>query len=81
MTEPEQFIDVTESLTKAFAAGVESVQKGKIVKAWADVGSHRGIFVFESGPVGDRYPHLLHIFAKQVTPDLIPVHIIIPEEK
>ena len=23
----------------------------KVIKAWADIGSHDGIFVFESGPV------------------------------
>ena len=32
------------------------------VKAWADVGSHGGIFVFEVGYVAALYPRLLHIY-------------------
>ena len=47
----------------------------KKIKAWADVGSHGGIFVFSSGPVADRYPGLLHIYETQVTKDLVPVEI------
>ena len=36
MTEPEQFMDVTDILNKAFAAGVASVQKNEpyIEKGW-----------------------------------------------
>jgi len=43
--------------------------------AWADVGSHGGIFAFDGGPVGHRYPGLLHIFKEKLTGDLIPVEI------
>jgi len=47
----------------------------RVHRAWADVGSHGGIFFFERGMVGDRYPGLLHIFKDKVTPDLIEVEI------
>ena len=50
-------------------------QKEKKVKAWADVGSGGGIFVFEAGPVASRYPRLMHIFDRQITSGLIPVTI------
>ena len=50
-------------------------RKVKTHIAYADVGSHGGIFMFESGPVGDNYPTLLHIYRKKVTPDLIRVRI------
>lgn len=46
------------------------------VRAWADVGSHGGIFMFEVGLVADRYPKLLHIYHEKVSPNLIPVTII-----
>ena len=42
---------------------------------YADVGSHGGIFMFELGPVANRYPSLLQIYRKKVTPDLIKVRI------
>lgn len=45
------------------------------VKAWADVGSHGHIFAFESGPVASHYPRLLHVYARKMTDDLIPVTI------
>lgn len=44
--------------------------------AYADVGSHGGIFTFVGGPVGDAYPGLMHIFLKKVSTYLIPVKII-----
>ena len=47
----------------------------KKIKAWADIGSHGGIFVFEGGVVAERYPTLMHIFHKKITKDLIPVVI------
>jgi len=47
----------------------------KTVKAFADVGSHGGIFEFQSGPVADRYPGLMQIYSEQITRDLIPVTI------
>lgn len=50
-------------------------KKTKTVKAWADVGSHGGIFVFEVGPVASRYPKLMHIFYEKISADLIPVKI------
>lgn len=29
---------------------------------WVDVGSHGLPFVFDMGPVADRYPQLLHVY-------------------
>lgn len=57
------------------------MRKMKPMKAWADVGSHGGIFEFAIGNIADRYPHLLQIYSKQVTPDLIPVKIIPIKQK
>lgn len=45
------------------------------VEGWADVGSHGGIFTFESGPVADLYPGLMHIYSSKLTPDLVHVTI------
>ena len=53
-----------------------SKRKVKAMDAWADVGSHGGIFVFEAGPVALHYPRLMHIYDRQVTRDLVPVRII-----
>jgi hypothetical protein len=47
----------------------------KTVKGWADVGSHGGIFQFESGPVGDKYPTLMAIYSRQLSEELVPVTI------
>lgn len=49
-------------------------KKMRTIKAWADVGSHGGIFAFESGPLARDYPGLLHIF-KDEAPGLVPVII------
>ena len=49
--------------------------KTKKIKAWADVGSHGGIFVFEVGPVAQEYPSLLHIYKRKISKDLVPVTI------
>lgn len=49
--------------------------KFRNVKAWADVGSHGDIFVFEAGTVAGRYPTLMHIYSTQVAPDMVPVTI------
>ena len=52
------------------------VKRMKVHKAWADVGSHGGIFEFFSGfGIGGRYPHLLHVYSKKVTKDLVRVEI------
>jgi len=51
-------------------------KKEKRIRAYADIGSHGGIFMFEVGPVGDKYPKLLHIYKEKVSPDLKPVTII-----
>ena len=49
---------------------------GKVeVKAWADIGSHNKIFMFELGPVASKYPTLLHVYKNKITPDLVPVTI------
>ena len=53
-------------------------QKVKAVKAWADVGSHGHIFSFVAGPVGDRYPYLMHLFSQPISKHLVPVTITIP---
>ena len=50
-------------------------KKVKRIRAWADVGSHGGVFEFLSGPVAISYPSLLHIFAEKVSPDLVEVII------
>lgn len=50
------------------------------IKVYVSVGSHGGIFEFLVGPVAKRYPHLLHVYAKQVTDDLIPMHLITESE-
>jgi hypothetical protein len=47
----------------------------KTMNAWADVGSHGGIFEFIGGPVGRQYPNLLNIYSKKLTPNLVPVRI------
>lgn len=47
----------------------------KTVKAFADVGSHGEIWHFATGPVAERYPHLMQIYTERVTPDLVPVII------
>lgn len=44
-------------------------------RAYADIASHGGIFMFEGGPVAERYPKLLHIYREKVSPDLKPVII------
>lgn len=52
------------------------MKRVKPMRAWADVGSHGGIFAFMDGPVADRgYEGLLHIFKDKVTPDLVEVEI------
>lgn len=43
----------------------------KTVRAWADIGSHGGIFAFANG----NYPGMMHIYETQVTKDLKPVTI------
>jgi hypothetical protein len=50
-------------------------KKIKRMRAYADIGSHNGVFMFDSGPVADRYPKLLHVYKEKVTPDLRPVII------
>ena len=55
--------------------------KTKIIKAYADIGSHGGIFMFEGGRTGSNYLTLLHIYKKKVTKDLIPVTITYTYEK
>lgn len=43
--------------------------------AYADMGSHKKIFMFSGGNVAERYPTLLHIYLQQVTPNLVPITI------
>lgn len=48
----------------------------KEINAWADVGSHGGIYEFTGGPVADRYPHLLHIYSEKMSANMVPVRIV-----
>lgn len=43
--------------------------------AYADVGSHGGVFEFAAGNIAERYPTLLQVYRTQVTKDLVPVYI------
>jgi hypothetical protein len=47
--------------------------------AYADIGSHNKIFEFVGGLVGNRYPHLMHIYSKEVVPDLVKIKITYPK--
>ncbi len=46
------------------------------MRGYADIGSHGHIFMFAGGEIAERYPTLLHIYRKRLTPDLKPVTII-----
>lgn len=48
----------------------------KRVRAYAEIGSHGGIFMFDLGPTARNYPTLLHVYRKKVAPYLIPVTIV-----
>ena len=50
-------------------------KKLKRMRAYADVGSHGGIFMFIGGYIGSDYPGLLHVYKNKITKDLIPVII------
>lgn len=50
-------------------------KKKKRIRAYADIGSHDGIFMFEAGLVGTRYPGLLHVYRHKINADLKPVII------
>lgn len=57
---------------------MKDIKKIKRVRAYADIGSHNGIFEFGVGPVASRYPNLLHIFSKKdkgLTPVIIEYKI------
>lgn len=50
--------------------------KKKVVKAWADIGSHGGIFAFGGGgECARRYQGMMHIYETKVTADLKPCTI------
>ena len=49
--------------------------KVKRMVAYAEVGSHGGIFEFVAGPISKCYPTLLHIYRTPVIGDLVPVEI------
>jgi hypothetical protein len=53
-------------------------KKFRVYRAWADVGTHHLPFVFEAGPIWSLYGPLLHIWDKQVSPDLVQIEIRIP---
>ena len=44
----------------------------KRMRVYIDVGSHNLPFMFEGGDIADRYPKLLHVYYKKITPDLKP---------
>jgi len=47
----------------------------KTIRAYADVGSHGGIFYFEMGNIAERYPTLMQIYRKKICKGLTPVKI------
>jgi len=51
------------------------IKKLRRMRAYADIGSHGGLFMFGLGPVGDKYPTLLHIYKKRLLKSFIPVII------
>ena len=51
------------------------MKKTKTIRAYADIGSHNGIFEFVGGKIADNYPTLLQVYRKKVSSDLIPVKI------
>jgi hypothetical protein len=55
---------------------IKSGYKRKIMRVYIDVGTHGGVFEFLAGPVGNNYPHLLHVYRKQVTEDLRPATLV-----
>ena len=57
----------------------QSKGKKKSIIGYADVGSHGGIFYFESGDISARYPGLYQIYRTRLTPDLVKVKIILEE--
>ena len=44
--------------------------KEKRMRVWVDIGRHGGVYCFDMGPVSKKYPSLLHVFYKKVSPDL-----------
>lgn len=50
-------------------------KKTKRVRAYADIGSHGGIFYFDLGVIAEKYPYLMHIYHKKISEDLKPVII------
>ena len=44
----------------------------KRMKVYVDLGSHNKPFMFAGGDVAERYPTLLHVYHKKITPDLKP---------
>ncbi len=47
----------------------------KRIKAFADIGSHGYVLMFQGGEIAEKYPTLLHIYHEQITPDLKPIII------
>jgi hypothetical protein len=62
------------------AAKTLNEKKVQPMRAWADVGSHGGIFEFVEGPIADRYPTLLQIYSKP-SPGLVEVRISAPRKR
>lgn len=50
--------------------------KEKRMRVYVDIGSHGGVFMFDIGPVGSKYPTLLHVYRKKVAPYLRPAMLI-----
>ena len=53
--------------------------KKKRLVGYAPIGSHGKLFVFESGYVASRYPHLYEIYSRKLLPYFKKVAITIEE--
>lgn len=45
-------------------------KKEKRMRVYADIGSHGGVFEFIGGEIANKYPTLLRVYRKKITPDL-----------
>jgi len=54
---------------------MKAPKRVKSVIAYADVGSHGGIFQFDGGPVYSMYGPLMHIWPNKISSELVPVKI------
>lgn len=45
-------------------------KKEKRMRVYVDIGSHGGVFMFDMGPTGSKYPTLLHVYRRKIAPEL-----------